>query len=112
MKKCLAGLLAMLLLAVFTLPVTAYDGIEARLNRQQGRLDRLASTGEISPREQQRLQQELNHIRERVSRDPYLNREERRRLEGRMDRLDEDIDQAKRRHRERPPAIPFVPPPR
>ncbi len=44
-KKWLAGLLTALLLAVFTLPVMASDGIDARLNRQQERINHLSDKG-------------------------------------------------------------------
>ena len=106
MKKWLAGLLTALLLAVLTLPVMASDGIDARLDRQQERLNHLANSGEIAPREQQRLQREINQIRER-SQDPNLSREERHRLEGRMDSLDNDIDQARHQQRELIPGVPL-----
>jgi septal ring factor EnvC (AmiA/AmiB activator) len=113
MKKWLAGLLTALLLAVLTLPVMASDGIDARLNRQQERINRLANSGEIAPKEHQRLERELNQIRER-SHDPNLNREERHRLEGRMDSLDKDIDQARHQRRELIPGVPVpsIPTPR
>jgi septal ring factor EnvC (AmiA/AmiB activator) len=113
MKKLLAGLLTALLLTVFTLPVMASDGFDARLNGQQERINRLANSGEIAPREQQHLQRELNNIRER-SQDPNLSREERHRLEGRMDSLDKDIDQARHQRRELIPGVPVpsVPIPR
>ncbi len=106
MKKWFAGLLTALFLAVLTLPVLASDGIDARLNRQQERLNRLASSGEIAPRDQQHLEREINQIRER-SQDPNLNREERHRLDRRMDRLDEDIDQARHQRRELIPGVPI-----
>ena len=113
MKKWLAGLLTTLLLAVLTLPVVASNDIDARLHRQQERINHLANSGEIAPKEQQRLERELNNIRER-SQAPNLNREERHRLEGRMDRLDKDIDQAKRQRRELIPGVPVpsIPTPR
>ncbi len=62
MNKWLAGLLTALLVVVLTLPVMASDGIDARIHRQQERINRLANSGEIAPREQQRLERELNHI--------------------------------------------------
>ena len=113
MKKWLAGLLTALLLAVLTLPVMASDGFDARLNRQQERINRLANSGEIGPKAQERLQRELNEIRER-SKDANLNHEERHRLEGRMDRLDKDIDQARHQRREVIPGVPIpsIPTPR
>jgi hypothetical protein len=106
MKKLLAGFLTALFLTVLTLPAMAYDNFDARLNGQQERLNRLANHGEISPRDQERLQKELNHIRER-SQDPNLSREERHRLEGRMDSLDRDIDQARHQRRELIPGVPL-----
>ncbi len=51
MQKWLTGLLAALLLAVLTLPVMASDGIDARLNRQQERINELANSGQIAPKE-------------------------------------------------------------
>jgi 50S ribosomal subunit-associated GTPase HflX len=96
MKKWLTGFLTVLLLAALTLPVMAFDGIDARLNRQQERINRLADSGEISPGEQQRLERELNHIRERSQE-----------LQRRMERLDDDIDQARRHRRELIPGIPI-----
>ncbi len=113
MKKWLAGLLTALLLAVFTLPVMASDGIDARLNRQQERINHLADKGEISPKDRHRLEQELNQIRER-SREPNLNREEHHRLEGRMERLDGDIEQARHHQKELIPGVPIpkIPTPR
>jgi septal ring factor EnvC (AmiA/AmiB activator) len=103
MKKWLAGLLTALLLAVLTPPVMASDDIHARLNQQQERLNSLANSGEIAPREQRRLKQKLNQIRER-SQD----------LERRMDSLDKDIDQARRQRRELIPGVPIpsIPTPR
>jgi septal ring factor EnvC (AmiA/AmiB activator) len=113
MKKWLAGLLTALIMAVFTPPVMASDGIEARLNQQQEHLNHLANSGEIAPKDRHRLERELNQIREK-SRDPNLNREERHRLEGRMDRLDKDIDQARRPRKELIPGVPVpsIPTPR
>jgi|GEM_PF-2502470 peptidoglycan hydrolase CwlO-like protein len=113
MKKWLAGLLTALLLSVLTLPVMASDGIDARLNRQQERINRLANSGEITPRDQRHLERDLNQIRER-SQDPNLNREERHRLESKMDRLDKDIDQARHQPRELIPGVPIpsIPTPR
>ena len=103
MKKWLAGLLTALLLAVLTAPVMASDDIDARLNRQQERLNRLANSGEIAPREQHRLERKLNQIRER-SKD----------LERSMDSLDKDIDQARHQPREIVPGVPIpsIPTPR
>lgn len=113
MQKWLTGLLAALLLAVLTLPVMASDGIDARLNRQQERINELANSGQIAPKERHHLEGELNQIRER-SRDPNLNHEERHRLESRMDRLDKDIDQARHQRRELIPGVPVprIPTPR
>lgn len=113
MKKLLTGFVIALLLGALTLPVMASDGIDARLHRQQERINELANSGQIAPKDQQRLERELNQIRER-SRDPNLNHEERHRLEGRMDRLDEDIDQARHHKKELIPGVPVpqIPTPR
>ncbi len=113
MKKWLVGLLAVLLLASFTLPVLASDEIDVRLHRQQERINRLADKGEISPKDRHHLERELNQIRER-SRERHLSREERHRLEERMDRLDRDIDQARHERRELIPGVPVpqIPTPR
>jgi septal ring factor EnvC (AmiA/AmiB activator) len=96
MKKWLIGFVTVLLLATLTLPVMASDGIDARLHRQQERINRLANSGEISPSEQQRLERELNKIRERSQE-----------LQRRMDRLENDIDQARRQRRELIPGVPI-----
>jgi peptidoglycan hydrolase CwlO-like protein len=98
MKKWLIGLLTALLLATFTLPVLPANGINARLNGQQQRINRLADSGRISHKEQHRLQRELNHIRSR-SQDPTLSHKERHRLQRQMDRLDDQINRAKHHHR-------------
>ena len=113
MKKSLGGLLTALLLAVLILPVMASDGIDARLNRQQERINDLTNSGQIAPKERHHLEGELNQIRER-SQDHNLNREERHRLEGRMDRLDKDIDQARHHKKELIPGVPApqIPTPR
>ena len=113
MKKWLVGLLTALLLAALTLPVMAADDIDARLHRQQERINRLADSGEIVPKERHRLERELNQIRE-SSQGRHLDREERHRLERRMDRLDDDIDQARHHKKELIPGVPVpqIPTPR
>ncbi len=99
MKKWLTGFVIVLLLAVLTLPVMAAEGIEARLHRAQERIN----SGEIAPKERHRLERELNEIRERSQE-----------LQRRMDRLDQDIDQARRQRRELIPGVPVpqIPTPR
>jgi septal ring factor EnvC (AmiA/AmiB activator) len=103
MKKWLAGLLIVLLLAALTLPVMASDGIDARLHRAQERINRLADSGEIAPKERHRLEKELNQIREKSQE-----------LQSRMDRLDQDIEQARHQRRELIPGVPVpqIPTPR
>jgi septal ring factor EnvC (AmiA/AmiB activator) len=91
MKKWLAGLLTALLLAAFTMPVMASDGIDARLNRQQERINGLADS-----KEKQRLERDLNQIRERSQE-----------LQRKMDRLENDIDQARSQRRELIPGVPI-----
>ncbi len=113
MKKWLASLLAALLLAAFTLPVMAAEDMDARLHRARERINRLADKGEITPKDRHRLERELNQIRER-SQGRHLDREERHRLEDRMDRLDKDIDEAKSHRKELIPGVPVpqIPTPR
>ena len=99
MKKWLAGLLAALLLATFTVPVMAAEDMEARLHRAR----ELINSGEIAPKERHRLEGELKQIREK-------NHE----LQRRMDRLEQDIDQARRQRKELIPGVPVpqIPTPR
>ena len=99
MKKWLAGLLTAFLLAALTPPVMAAEDIDARLHRAQERIN----SGEIAPKERQRLERELKQIREKSQE-----------LQRRMDRLDNDIDQATRQRRELIPGVPMpsIPTPR
>ena len=99
MKKWFAGLLAALLLATFTVPVMAADDIDARLHRAQERIN----SGEIAPKERHRLEGELKQIREKGHE-----------LQRRMDRLEQDIDQARRQRKELIPGVPVpqIPTPR
>ena len=99
MKKWLAGSLAALLLAAFTLPVMAAEDMEDRLHRAR----ELINSGEIAPKERHRLEGELKQIREKSHE-----------LQRRMDRLEQDIDQARRQRRELIPGVPVpqIPTPR
>jgi hypothetical protein len=115
MKKGLISLLAALLVAAVALPALSYDGFNARLDRIQNRINRLAGAGELYPRDTERFNIEVNRLRERAQY-PDLSREERHRLERRIERLSDDIDDARRRYREnrereRSP-LPFIPVPR
>ncbi len=103
MKKWLTGFVIVLLLAILTVPVMAADGIDARLRRQQERINSLTNSGELAPKDRHRLERELNDIRERSQE-----------LQRRMDRLDQDIDQARRQRRELIPGVPVpqIPTPR
>ncbi len=114
MKKWLISLLAILLVAALALPVLSFDGFNARLDRIQNRINHLAGSGELYPRDTERFNLEVARLRERAQY-PDLSREERHRLERRIDRLSDDIDEARGRHRERErerPPIPFIPVPR
>ncbi len=99
MKKWLSGLLTALLLAALTLPVMAAEDIDARIHRAREHIN----SGEIAPKERHRLEGELKQIREKSHE-----------LERRMDRLEQDIDQARRQRRELIPGVPVpqIPTPR
>ncbi len=99
MKNWLTGLLTALLLTGLSLPVMAAEDIDARIHRAQERIN----SGEIAPKERHRLEGELKQIRERS-----------RELQRRMDRLEQDIDQARRQRRELIPGVPVpqIPTPR
>ncbi len=112
MKKWLISWLAALLVTALALPALSFDGFNARLDRLQNRINRLAGEGDLYPRDTERFNVEVARLRERAQY-PDLSREERHRLERRIDRLSDDIDDARRRHRERERApIPFIPVPR
>lgn len=99
MKKWRTGFLIFLLLAALTVPVMAAEGMDARLHRAQ----ELINSGEIAPKERHRLEGELKQIREKSHE-----------LQRRMDRLEQDIDQARRQRKELIPGVPVpqIPTPR
>ena len=99
MKKWRTGFLIFLLLAALTVPVMAAEDMDARLHRAR----ELINSGEIAPKERHRLEGELKQIREKSHE-----------LQRRMDRLEQDIDQARRQRRELIPGVPVpqIPTPR
>jgi septal ring factor EnvC (AmiA/AmiB activator) len=110
MKKLIAAAVLIPGLALTALTASAHSGldrIDARLERQQARIEQGVSSGELTRKETKYLKREQRRLHKKVrkfSRDGRLSSKERRKLTAGLDRASDNIYSFKHNESSRPRA--------